>query len=244
MGPTTTRKQREIEEREALILDIAREMLVERGYLGLTMDRVAEATEYSKGTIYQHFSSKEDLIAALEMQTMERRSQMFHRASAFQGRPRERIYAIGVAEELFVQLHPHHFRSEQIIHLSSIKEKASEHRQQFIQACMAGCHAIVTAIIRDAIAQKDLELGPEFSPDTLSFTLWSLYSGTFAIMDRGLPLDQLGIADPVASLRRQAHVLLDGHGWLPLFNEWDYEASRERILKEVFSDEIRQIQSS
>ena len=40
-------------------------MLLERGYLGLTMDRIAKATEYSKGTIYHHFSSKEVLLEAL-----------------------------------------------------------------------------------------------------------------------------------------------------------------------------------
>ena len=62
---TLSRKQREIQEREALILEVAREMLLERGYLGVTMDRIAQAIEYSKGTVYQHFSSKEDVLVAL-----------------------------------------------------------------------------------------------------------------------------------------------------------------------------------
>ena len=65
MAPTVTRKQREIAQREDLILETARKMLLERGYLGLTMDRIAEEIEYSKGTVYQHFSSKEDLISTL-----------------------------------------------------------------------------------------------------------------------------------------------------------------------------------
>ncbi len=33
-------------------------MIVRDGYHGLSMDRIAEALEYSKGTIYQHFSCK------------------------------------------------------------------------------------------------------------------------------------------------------------------------------------------
>ena len=69
---TLTRKQREIAEREQLILGIAAEMLVERGYLGLTMDRIAAATEYSKGTIYQHFPNKEEIVAALATESAAR----------------------------------------------------------------------------------------------------------------------------------------------------------------------------
>ncbi len=61
----STRKERQLREREELILDRAREMLAEKGYLGLKLDELAEAVEYSKGTLYQHFSSKEDMILAI-----------------------------------------------------------------------------------------------------------------------------------------------------------------------------------
>ncbi len=45
---TLTRKQREVHQRELMLLDVARKMLVENGYAGLNMDRLAEATEYSE----------------------------------------------------------------------------------------------------------------------------------------------------------------------------------------------------
>ena len=61
---TLTRKQREIREREQLILDVARDMLLTRAYLGVTMDRIAQEIEYSNGTVYQHFSNKEDVLVA------------------------------------------------------------------------------------------------------------------------------------------------------------------------------------
>ena len=38
---TLTRKQREIRQREETILDIARKVLVEQGYAGFNMDRIA-----------------------------------------------------------------------------------------------------------------------------------------------------------------------------------------------------------
>ena len=59
------RKQREFQQREQLILDTAQSMLHQHGYAQLTMERIAEAVEYSKGTIYNHFSSKEDMVCSL-----------------------------------------------------------------------------------------------------------------------------------------------------------------------------------
>jgi AcrR family transcriptional regulator len=62
---TSPRKQRKYEQREALLLAIARKILLHGGYHGLTMARVADSAEYSKGTLYQHFSCKEELIITL-----------------------------------------------------------------------------------------------------------------------------------------------------------------------------------
>ena len=60
-----SRKQREFLQREQLILDTAQNMLHQNGYVQLTMERIAEAVEYSKGTIYNHFASKEDIFQAV-----------------------------------------------------------------------------------------------------------------------------------------------------------------------------------
>ena len=122
---TLTRKQREVRQREKALLGIARKMLIEQGYAGLNMDRLAEATEYSKGTIYQHFSSKEDLITALAVESSEQRLALMAKARTFRGRPRERVLALGLADELFVRLHPHYFGSELIIHMADLESRAS-----------------------------------------------------------------------------------------------------------------------
>ena len=86
MKTTLSRKQREVQGRQERILELARSMIVRDGYHGLSMDRIAEALEYSKGTIYQHFTCKEEILMALVNQTMERRLHLFQRAAAFRGR--------------------------------------------------------------------------------------------------------------------------------------------------------------
>ena len=112
---TSTRKQREWQQRENLILDAARDMLLEGGYLGLNMDRIAEAVEYSKGTIYQHFSCKEDVLSAICTQSLEHMTALFEQGATFDGRTRERMVALGEAYDLFVRLYPHHFQSSLIL---------------------------------------------------------------------------------------------------------------------------------
>jgi len=176
---TLTRKEREVQEREAKILLLARTMLRESGYLGLSMDRIAAQMEYSKGTIYQHFRNKEEIILALANEALEKRLSMFERASTWSGAdcPRDRMAAIGAAAEEFVEQYPHHFAVEQIVRSTSIWEKTSEERREFMQHCEGRCMQIVSGVVRDGLAHGDLELPAERSPEDLVFGLWSLNFG-------------------------------------------------------------------
>lgn len=56
------RKNREKEERRALILGKAKELVLERGVVALTMQDIAEASELSKATLYLYFQSKEAIL--------------------------------------------------------------------------------------------------------------------------------------------------------------------------------------
>ena len=237
---TTTRKQREIQEREEMILGVAKDMLLEHGYLGMTMDRIAAECEYSKGTIYNHFPNKEEVVAALGVQTMTLRTDLFARASTFKGRSRERMMAIGEAYDLFVKLYPHHFQSTQILQTASIRDKMTAERLQRLEACDHRCLGIVSGIIRDGIAQGDLVLPAWSSPEQLTFGLWAMASGAHAIMAHK-PLESLDIELPQNTLNNNYHIMLDGVGWQPLSHVWDYEQTRARIRQEVFHDAYRQL---
>ena len=92
-----TRKERRYKEREAQILRVARSLLREHGFAELTMDRVADAINYSKAVVYQHFPCKEEIILALAMQTALMRLKLYERVGQFAGNSRERIIACGEA---------------------------------------------------------------------------------------------------------------------------------------------------
>ncbi len=233
-----SRKQRQIQARGELILSIARRMLLDRGYVGMTMDRIAHAAGCSKGTVYQHFSNKEDILAELTLQTARKRASYFERAATFQGLPRERVAAIGIASELFIQRYPDHVHSERVLMTASLWDKASPSRQEAFHAILHRKLSIVSGIIRDAISRGELTLPPNFSPEELSFGLWSAnFGGQSLIMAPDVPLEGIGIAEPYRAIWLTCTYFLDGLGWRPLSSEWDYSAVRQRILNEVFPNE-------
>jgi AcrR family transcriptional regulator len=64
MGVAERRERQRAELREQ-ILESARKILLDNGFEGLTMRRIAEAIEYSAGTIYLHFESREAIALQL-----------------------------------------------------------------------------------------------------------------------------------------------------------------------------------
>ena len=233
------RKERQLRERQELFLRVAREILLARGYHGLTMDRIARAAEYSKGTTYLHFGCKEDVVLALATDCLERRLGMFERAATFRGRPRERMAAIGEAVELFARLYPSDLRILEILNAQAVNEKASEKYKSAFKTAVARGLDVMVGVVRDAIAQGDLVLDPETGPEELAFGLWAITDGGYAVILSSLY--EIGLADPFATVMKSCHILGDGYGWRPLSTEWDYEETRDRIRREIFPEEARQI---
>ena len=240
---TVTRKQREIQEREQLLLQAARKMLIEQGYAGLSMDQLAEATEYSKGTIYQHFSTKEDLVTALAIETMERRVELFLRAEQFVGRSRERMMAIGVADELFGRLDPYHYKSEFIIKLANLQDRTSPERREALERLEEACFGCVVRIVQLALDNEELPRGTD--PKRVVYAVFTMALGThMTALNYCSMLSKFQIHDPNRLLISNIHSLLDGIGWRPLTTEWDYAVSRNRIVTEVFSVETQSLSPS
>lgn len=59
------RRERERQRHRQEILDAARQIVADRGLGGVTVEQVAKQAEFAVGSIYRHFSSKEELIQAV-----------------------------------------------------------------------------------------------------------------------------------------------------------------------------------
>lgn len=234
---TLTRKAREIRERELLFLEVAQRLLLERGYHGLTMDRIAEATEYSKGTVYLHFKCKEEVIIALAKRGLERRLALFERASRFPGNPRERMTAIGEASDLFTRLYAGQVRVFQIMNAEAVTQKVSEKYLTELKAIVRRTLSIILEIMHDAVGLGDLTFRDGRSPEELTFALWAITEGGYGVATGWIPLEEVGIYNPMPMVINACILLCDGYGWRPLSTESDYIALRDRLRREVFPEE-------
>lgn len=69
--PRVSLKEKQRQERETLILQMAEEVLMEKGFREASMDEIAARVGIAKGTVYLHFPGKEDLIMALFARDMQ-----------------------------------------------------------------------------------------------------------------------------------------------------------------------------
>lgn len=236
-----TPKKMEMHQRELRILELARKMVLRGGYHGLSLDSLASELGISRGTIYNHFQCKEEIILALLVETMEKRRDMFGRAAAFRGLPRERLAAVGMAAELFVRLYPDHFRMEQIVKSDSIWDKTTEGRRSLVTSCQMQCVGIVAGVVRDGIAQEHVTLPEGMSPEALVFGLWSMTEGAYSIIATSDAVMDLGIGNPFLAIRQNIQSLVDGFHWLPLSHDLDLAAVSERVRQEIFAREFSEL---
>ncbi|MEM7013954.1 MAG: TetR/AcrR family transcriptional regulator [Verrucomicrobiota bacterium] len=230
------RKRRAWEERDRLILETADSLLADHGYLGLNLDELARQIEYSKATIYNHYESKEDLMLAVATTHLETRAEFFGRALTFEGRSRERLFVIGFADMLLAQLYPHWFSILQLVSSPSIWDKATEERHMQHEQSSERCMKAALEIIRQARVAGDL---PEDSPSDQHILagLVGMAKGShlLAYGPGGFP-PELNLK-PLDLLFDNYQIYLDGTGWKPLGNEWDYDQTLVRIREELFTKE-------
>ncbi|MGE2720519.1 TetR/AcrR family transcriptional regulator [Mycolicibacterium celeriflavum] len=58
-------RERRLEHTRSLLLDAAEDVFAEKGFTAATLDDIAYAAGYTKGAIYKHFSTKEELFLAV-----------------------------------------------------------------------------------------------------------------------------------------------------------------------------------
>ena len=58
-------RQAQFRAREALIFEVAEQLLLDNGEAGMTLDALAAELDLAKGTLYKHFQSKDELYMLL-----------------------------------------------------------------------------------------------------------------------------------------------------------------------------------
>ncbi len=237
---TLSPKQREIRQRQEMILKQAREMLLGDGYYGITMDGIAKASDCPKGTIYQQFGCKEDIVIALAAECMERSLAMIQRAADYRGRARERVVAIGESFSLYSRLNMEDFLIMQNA-TGPVRQKASLHRLEALGTAEDRLASIIRRVIRDGFDKGDLKPSPLITIEQLSFALWSLVQGSYNLASSGVIQSRLQLENPTQELWWVFNRLADAYGWRPLYAEQDWEETLARIRRTIFPKEAESV---
>lgn len=233
-----SRKKREILEREELILSAAQSLIYEHGYNYLSMDRVAEIVEYSKGTIYNHFASKEDLVCSLSCRCISNLIDIFEYAYHYPGSTRERYSAIGLGYSLYHQLHPMDAQNIQTVKNNAVREKVSEYKLVEMESLEQKITHIASSIVQQAIDCGDLGKDLQNNVNTIVFGFWSMHYGAIQLYQSDIPLHELGFNPVVSMLWNNANIYLNGYQWQPLSTESSSKILFEKISTVLFDGEI------
>jgi AcrR family transcriptional regulator len=229
------RKDRERAEREELILDHAQRSLLKDGFQNLNLDDLAKAVEYSKGTLYLHFKTKEDIALAVATRAISERAELFERAAEFKGSSRERMRAIGFACCHFAHVYPDYFSVELMLKSHSFWEKADPLRQQAHGMEGARCFRAVHRIVIEAIETGDLPRG-HLPPERIVFALASTAIGSH-IMGRSSHAGMfIETQDLLEMMCPNVDIVMDGLGWKPHSKDMDSDAVYRRIRREIFPE--------
>lgn len=221
-------KAEKIKERELELLQLAHQLVDEVGLNNLTMEKLVAVSPYSKGTIYNHFCCKEDLLAALGVHSMGLCSELMLKAQSFQGNSREQALAVHFAYYLYGLLEPALFMCVLNCKTTSVQEKASKKRLDELAKLDQQIAQLCDSFFTRGMQDTSLQLAEEHIA-AVSFANWACSFGTNLLLQNAADtyaISRLGAANKVLF---NINLLFDGMGWLPLSTNYDYQQSWQKI---------------
>jgi AcrR family transcriptional regulator len=234
--------QPEKEAREQEMLECAKEIIRSEGEAALTIDKLVKKLPYSKGTVYNHFTSKEDIVLALCNGHMEHMASVVIRALAFNGNSREKALAVHVGSLLNSQANPQDFMIGVTVKTAGCTAKASEIRRQQYQQTEVALLSPLFAHFQASVDAGECELPVDMQIEQLIFSCWSTDFGTQVLLMGDN--DTCSLRSKLSAERElvnSINLIHDGMGWQPLSKHFDWKTSVQRMKEEIFAPEMAEI---
>lgn len=170
------RKQRDRAARRSAILDATRGLAAESGWNAVTLRRIAERIEYSPATVYEHFASKEAILATLADEGYVEIAASLRRASAKEKDGDGALRAMARAYWRFADRSPDMYQV--MFELAGVSGAVSGDKS----AAMYAAFALLEEGVESAAAAADVQL--EDSSDE-AVSLWASWHGLVALSMSG-----------------------------------------------------------
>lgn len=226
--------------READIIQATLTLLEQKGFLDLKMSEVARQAEYSMGTLYSHFPSKEDLLLGCAEQVLITIQQLFSRVIGAPSSAMERLVTLNMAAWLYYTGKPHHYCLRHIAMSPDVCERASPGKLLALDSIYLETVALVKGLIRDLINSHPSNEGTRsvFDENALLIGIRGMSEGLFqlSISGFGLKHPETKNSDRFSILLTNLDSLLKGWGWPEPFSEKLIDRSSaiaERLVAEI-----------
>ena len=225
--------------REQQIIDIAVGLIQQLGVANVTMDKVVAAVPYSKGTVYKHFSGKEDLLLAISNQAMSILGNLFLRASQYQGCNRERMLLLNFSYLIYAILYPALFQTVVCSKSPNVYGKSSEERLKQQQQLELKLMGAIHGIVEQAKLDNSLIIPSCMDIQQICFANWSMSYGVISLLTDDVELCE-GRNGLIVEreLFNQNNLMFDGLKWSPYTDDKDYRQGLNQALKTTFPKEL------
>lgn len=231
--------ENDLKQREEDILNHAVELIQNRCVNTLTIDKLVNEVSYSKGTVYNHFSSKEDVLVALSNRYMGKLVRLFVIARNIDSCPRNKMLTISFAYMLSILLNPKSFYLMLSISTDNFEKsslKRTEEHKKFNDQLFNISHSIV----QEAVDSNDLTLADGQTIEDISLSQYAMAFGTIALF---LKKETPNSPDKYKQLERKIlfhlNIAMDGVGWKQPKQEQD--ELLKKLKESAYAMEIKEL---
>ena len=175
------RKLREHEKRKALILDTAKQLFTRKGFVNVTLEDIAKEIEYSKGIIYSHFKSKEELYAQILLEQLNALLNFLKEAVEASQNTKDGIKLCLDAYMKFYSQHKEYFQLLFFIDMVSSHYRIPLVLIKAIQAKKHACFSELEYLLRKG--KESQELGANLLEKNVSMALWGMLNGLLQLAE-------------------------------------------------------------
>ncbi|MFX0049611.1 MAG: TetR/AcrR family transcriptional regulator [Candidatus Hermodarchaeota archaeon] len=197
-----SREERETELRQQIILEAAEKLFLSEGYEKTTMDEIARQSEYSKGTLYKYFKSKDELYLAIGIKAYELIVDYTEKFTSKEQPGLNQLIAIGYAYYEFTKDYPAYSNifHDIVVKIPNVSIKSQKSLSKveidFLNASYK-YRDIFIRILDDAIKVKAIRRDKD--PNLIGYILSTITSGIISdllensemIKQRGLYFDEI-----------------------------------------------------
>lgn len=184
-SPTTSRRQKEKEDRKEAILAAAREVFFEQGIRRATVDDIAARAEVAKGTVYLYFETKETILAHLLLEGLDTLGRQLEAAYA-EDKPlsaEARLRQLSAAYLNFYQLEGDYFRLMMAFDRGHFQDAVnSQVYEAILHRSLRGLHWLVRAIEQGA-QSGELRVA---EPKQSAGMFWAALNGVLVLVSHPL----------------------------------------------------------